>query len=167
MQAGIHSNLWEAIRYSWKNEGIIGIYGQGRLASQIFRDVPYAIITLIAYEVLQSVVTKLLQNHLAKSNQIITGGSRGLKDAACGAMAGGISSFLTTPMDMVKTRMMTATEYSSIFNAFVRIFKEEGIATFFAGATPRLLHKVPANGLFFLTYEFFKSALGVTTSPAL
>lgn len=130
--------------------------------SQIVRDVPYAILTLMAYEVLQSIATKLLNDHLAKSNQVIAGSSKGIKDAVCGAMAGGISSYLTCPMDVIKTRMMTASDYSSISDAFFRITREEGLHTFFAGATPRLMHKIPANGLFFLCYEFFKTILGVT-----
>lgn len=30
------------------------------------------------------------------------------------------------------------------------------------GSTPRLLHKIPANGFFFVAYEFFRTVLGVT-----
>jgi len=161
LQAGVHASLWEAMRHSFKTEGLLGIYGGGRLISQIVRDVPYAIITLMAYEILQSIATKLLTSYLEKSNRVIQGGTKGAKDAICGAMAGGVSSYLTCPMDVIKTRMMTTSDYSSIINAFIRISKEEGPSTFFAGATPRLMHKIPANGLFFLSYEFFKTLLGV------
>lgn len=28
--------------------------------------------------------------------------------------------------------------------------------------TPRLLHKIPANALFFVAYEFFRTLLGVS-----
>ncbi len=64
-------------------------------------------------------------------------------------------------MDVVKTRMMTGKEYKTIFDAIYRIGKEEGLMTFFVGTLPRLLHKIPANGLFFLFYEMFRGILGV------
>ena len=59
-------------------------------------------------------------------------------------------------MDVVKTRMMIGNEYSSIANAIYRISKEEGVTTFLVGMTPRLMQKIPANGIFFLTYEYLR-----------
>ena len=37
----------------------------------------------------------------------------------------------------------------------------KGILNFFTGVGPRLMHKIPANGLFFLCYEAFKTFLQV------
>ena len=85
-------------------------------------------------------------------------------DAFCGATAGGLGSLLTTPMDVIKTRMMTGNSgrYSSVLDAIRIMYRDEGPAAFLIGALPRLAHKVPANGLFFLCYESFRSWLGVT-----
>ena len=41
------------------------------------------------------------------------------------------------------------------------MLRAEGPRAFFKGVTPRLLHKIPANGLFFLWYEVFRTLLGV------
>ena len=173
IQNNQHSSTWEALQYSFKTEGAFGLFSKGKLASQIIRDVPYAIVTLVSYEILQKIFQNIeLQKQIKKENEkdkkkrdsiVLEQGNRKLKDAFCGALAGGLGSFATTPMDVVKTRMMTGVEYNSIVDATIRIFKEEGFMTFFVGTTPRLMHKIPANGLFFLCYEMFRQMLGVKT----
>jgi len=165
------------IQWSLKNEGVIGLFGGGKLSSQIIRDVPYAMVTLVSYEILQSLTTKYLET-LERENKLKAkeaGGKGGykakvsmlaskkVKDAVCGALAGGLGSLATGPMDVIKTRMMTGSTYKSVLDATIRIAKEEGLSTFFIGTTPRLLHKIPANGLFFLCYEAFRSLLKVNT----
>jgi len=202
IQAGQFSSTMEAVAYSWHNEGLVGLFGGGKLSSQILRDVPYAIVTLVSYEILQEVLTQMSQRALlvakdeikkrdGKGNEdgirnrrgsegkgsgidtciesrklsspVSMGflGNKKFKDAFCGSLAGGLGTLATTPMDVVKTRMMTGTRYSSIFDATMKIASEEGFTTFFIGTVPRLLHKIPANGLFFLCYETFRSLLGV------
>jgi solute carrier family 25 S-adenosylmethionine transporter 26 len=177
IQTGRHQSAWEAVVFSWKNDGPLGLFDKGKLSSQIIRDIPYAIITLVSYEILQSVVSKAVQKQQMKRKEIEEGNdvssnkedgdsdtffpSKKIRDALCGALAGGWGSFLTTPMDVVKTRMMTGSEFSTIGEAFYRILKEEGLLTFFVGVGPRLTHKIPANGLFFLCYEAFRTFLQV------
>jgi len=157
MQYGLHNSAFEAIRHSFVHEGPLGMFTSGKLASQIVRDVPYAMVTLVSYEILQT--------HFAKRARRKEGGeeakaSTPISDAICGATAGGIGTIVTQPMDVIKTRAMTTKQYKSVTEAAVRILKEEGIKTFFVGTYPRLLHKIPANGLFFLCYEAFKKLLG-------
>ena len=76
----------------------------------------------------------------------------------------GFGGLATTPMDVVKTRMMTGSQSATVLDAATRIARDEGLATFFVGAGPRLMQKVPANGLFFLLYEAFRSFLGVAST---
>jgi solute carrier family 25 S-adenosylmethionine transporter 26 len=174
--------------YSWRVDGPLGLFDKGKLSSQIFRDVPYAIVTLVTYEILQkAVVTALLReaqrrqaaagNAKAKGQNergnvveaalaAVFGANKKLKDAMCGSLAGGFGGFATTPMDVIKTRMMTGTQSVTVLDAATRIARDEGLATFFVGAGPRLMQKVPANGLFFLLYEAFRSFLGVASTGA-
>lgn len=73
-----------------------------------------------------------------------------------GAIAGITTVYTTMPIDTVKTRMQAlgASEvYSSTFNCFVKIFKEEGLLTFWKGATPRLGRLVLSGGIVFTIYE--------------
>lgn len=171
IQAGQHLTTWEAVSYSWKNEGIVGLFGGGKLTSQIFRDVPYAIVTLVSYEILQTLLTKIVYDieTSRKINKIIDKNdneksifeTKKIKDAVCGSAAGGLGTLVTTPMDVIKTRMMTSNRYSSVVEASLDIAKKEGLGTFFVGTIPRLAHKIPANGIFFLCYELFKTMLDV------
>lgn len=181
MQNGDHTSTFEALRYSWINDGPLGLFNNGKLTSQIVRDVPYAIVTLVSYEILQAYVKG--RNQRKEEEQALTSKSKKSKqtdskdnskktskitDAICGSIAGGLGSFFTTPMDVVKTRMMTdmkgggnVIQYASVSDCIQRIFKEEGFKSFFIGTGPRLMHKVPANGLFFLCYEWFRQMLDV------
>ncbi|RCK58165.1 Tricarboxylate transport protein [Candida viswanathii] len=75
---------------------------------------------------------------------------------AVGALAGVITVYTTMPIDTVKTRMQALGAdklYSSTFNCFVKIFKQEGLLTFWKGATPRLGRLVLSGGIVFLCYE--------------
>lgn len=75
---------------------------------------------------------------------------------AVGAIAGTITVYTTMPIDTVKTRMQALgaeTRYTSTMNCFVRIFKDEGLLTFWKGATPRLGRLVLSGGIVFTIYE--------------
>lgn len=75
---------------------------------------------------------------------------------AVGAFAGIVTVYTTMPIDTVKTRMQALGAdklYSSTLNCFVKIFKEEGLSTFWKGATPRLGRLVLSGGIVFTIYE--------------
>lgn len=72
-----------------------------------------------------------------------------------GAFSGIVTVYSTMPIDTVKTRMQSldATKYSSTVNCFTTIFKEEGLRTFWKGATPRLGRLILSGGIVFTIYE--------------
>lgn len=75
---------------------------------------------------------------------------------AVGAFAGTITVYSTMPIDTVKTRMQALGSdklYSSTVDCFVKIFKNEGLLTFWKGATPRLGRLVLSGGIVFTIYE--------------
>jgi solute carrier family 25 S-adenosylmethionine transporter 26 len=197
IQTGAHKTTWDALIYSIQRDGIFGLFSKGKLASQIARDVPYSIVVLISYELLQNAVKIFLLQHVDENHTklkvinnelhssynrtsivdnrfyyghilhyprkvlLVVCRNRRLRDALCGSIAGGFGSLFTNPMDVVKTRLMTDTQYQSVITAVYHIYRKEGLATFFRGSMPRLLHKIPANALFFLCYESLRSLLGV------
>jgi solute carrier family 25 S-adenosylmethionine transporter 26 len=162
LQSGAAVNLLDALQQATSGvEGGLALFGGGKLMSQIIRDVPYAIFAAVCYDVLQ---THFFNAKIAgQVNTIKQANNKGgvWQDMTCGAIAGGISTFLTTPMDVLKTRLMAGRQsYGSVNNAMAALLKEDGIAALFTGWQSRLLHKIPANALFFVAYEFFRVALG-------
>ncbi|SCW04470.1 LAFE_0H14246g1_1 [Lachancea fermentati] len=79
-----------------------------------------------------------------------------------GAFSGVVTVYATMPIDTVKTRMqsLNSSKYTSTFNCFARIFKEEGLKTFWRGATPRLGRLVLSGGIVFTIYEKVLVVLG-------
>ena len=157
LQAGMYSSTGEALRTMYRTEGGLGaFFGSSGVASQIMRDVPYAIVTLLTYE--------SLRRARAAARRKAGGGeaSTPFEDSMMGAFAGGVGSLISNPMDVVKTRVMTQPGlYPTVWSAVSKLWAEEGAAAFFKGTAPRLLHKVPANAIFFATYEIFRGLLRV------
>jgi solute carrier family 25 citrate transporter 1 len=60
------------------------------------------------------------------------------------------------PIDTVKTRMQSLEarkEYKNSFDCAAKIFKHEGVRTFWAGALPRLGRLMLSGGIVFTMYE--------------
>ncbi|KIW00862.1 uncharacterized protein PV09_07619 [Verruconis gallopava] len=73
-----------------------------------------------------------------------------------GAAAGTITVYATMPLDTVKTRMQSLEarkEYKNSFDCAAKIFRNEGLLTFWAGAVPRLGRLVFSGGIVFAMYE--------------
>lgn len=104
MQFGLHTSAFEALRHSIRTEGPLGLFSDGKLVSQVMRDVPYAMVTLVSYEVLQTLFAKRVREQSGTESKAM---SSPMTDALCGSCAGGIGTIFTTPMDVIKTRMMT------------------------------------------------------------
>ncbi|KAL0038343.1 hypothetical protein WJX77_002827 [Trebouxia sp. C0004] len=86
---------------------------------------------------------------------------------AAGGMAGGVSAALTTPLDVVKTRLQlegvnSATRYSTtaVRPMLRQIVREEGKRALWSGLKPRCLFHIPAAAICWGTYESAKSLLG-------
>lgn len=78
-----------------------------------------------------------------------------------GAFSGIVTVYSTMPIDTVKTRMQSLdSKYTSTVNCFTTVFKEEGLKTFWKGATPRLGRLILSGGIVFTIYEKVLVVLG-------
>lgn len=71
---------------------------------------------------------------------------------------------VTHPMDVLKTRLMVSSDAAGgagMLAVAAQIWRDEGAPAFAKGLIPRLLHKIPSSGIFWLLYETFRRALGV------
>jgi len=78
-----------------------------------------------------------------------------LESAACGSLAGGFAAAITTPIDVVKTRLMTSPDKynAGMLRAFATMHAEEGFAVFASGIKPRVMW-ISIGGFVFLgSYE--------------
>ncbi|KAG8660701.1 S-adenosylmethionine carrier 1, chloroplastic/mitochondrial isoform X2 [Manihot esculenta] len=90
---------------------------------------------------------------------------RDLKDpeiAIIGAFAGAITGALTTPLDVVKTRLMVqgpANQYKGFFDCARTITKEEGVHALLKGIGPRIIWIGVGGAIFFGVLEKTKQIL--------
>lgn len=84
-----------------------------------------------------------------------------LAKAALGMTAGGCGAFVGTPAEVALIRMTSdgslpadkRRNYTSVFNALARIYKEEGITTLWRGATPTIARAMVVNAAQLATYS--------------
>lgn len=120
----------------------------------LWRDVPYGGLQIAGYEA----------GRIMLAGVGLTGLPLGI---VAGAGAGLLAAVLTTPADVLVTRMTTQSpqcyletkKYMSPIATCKRIVKEEGFSALWTGALHRGLFYMPMIGLFFAAYEWFKFAL--------
>jgi solute carrier family 25 S-adenosylmethionine transporter 26 len=154
LQTQVYANLGDAMR----DMSLSTLFPTGGIASQMLRDIPYAIVTLLTYEHLRQVWKPRAQERFGDTvpNQYW--------DMLVGGLSGGLGSFVTNPMDVIKTRLQTSAldvYDGSIRSCVAQTWQEGGPSAFLRGSVPRLLHKIPANAFFFLFYEVFRTLLRV------
>lgn len=81
-----------------------------------------------------------------------------------GAFAGGLAAAVTTPLDVVKTRLQTqgeigARRYRGLADALNSIRLEEGYKGLLRGIRPRMVFHMPAAAVCWTTYEFCKHVM--------
>lgn len=77
-----------------------------------------------------------------------------------GAVSGGLAAVVTTPFDVMKTRMMTAQGRSvSMTLVAISILRHEGPLGLFKGAVPRFFWIAPLGAMNFAGYELARKAM--------
>ncbi|KAJ1530125.1 mitochondrial thiamine pyrophosphate transporter, partial [Nowakowskiella sp. JEL0078] len=77
----------------------------------------------------------------------------------CGALAGGVATSATYPLDLLRTRLAAQGQqkvYNGLNDAIKKIYVDEGIFGFYRGLGPTLLQIVPNMGILFGAHSFFK-----------
>lgn len=83
-----------------------------------------------------------------------------------GAGAGLVSSFVTCPLDVVKTRLQAqhmardAKEYEGVRLTVKRIWRQAGVKGFYRGLGPTVGGYLPTWGIYFTMYDLVKDKLG-------
>ncbi|KAH6826861.1 Pyridoxal phosphate transferases superfamily protein [Perilla frutescens var. hirtella] len=149
IQTGQFASAPEAVRLIVAKEGFRGLYaGYG---SFLLRDLPFDAVQFCIYEQLR------IGYKLAARRDL-----NDPENAIIGAFAGAITGAITTPLDVVKTRLMiqgSAKQYDGIFHCVNTIIREEGSSAFFRGLGPRVLWIGIGGSIFFGVLEKTKQVL--------
>lgn len=112
-------------------------------STTIMREIPFTIIQFPLYEHFKSIWA--IKENVDKISPI--------KGALCGSIAGGIAAAITTPLDVLKTRLMLSKERISVINLAKNLLKEEGFKVFFSGIGPRTMWISAGGAIFLGVYE--------------
>ena len=152
MQLGQFPGPTAAVRQILAKEGLRkGLYaGYGAF---LLRDLNFDIIEFVSYE----------QFKIAYKSQVLRG-ERELnagEGAMLGAGAGGLTGVVTTPLDVIKTRLMTqgtSGTYKGAVDCAAKIIKTEGAGALMRGWAPRLMWISIGGSIFFGVLEQAKQA---------
>ncbi|GET91339.1 mitochondrial carrier protein, putative [Leishmania tarentolae] len=179
MQAGHHATIASALRNVTNNTATLGASAGDAAAAapllpirlsgvrhlfrgmpiMLMRELPFSVIQMSLYEFLKAkMLTPTEHSHASISLPF------------CGAFSGGCAAFITTPLDVLKTRIMLfrhgqGQEKVSIRYVLDELIREPArpgdrfgyVQRFFRGASTRVLWISLGGSIFFGTYEFVKS----------
>ncbi|CAF9917303.1 MAG: S-adenosylmethionine transporter [Heterodermia speciosa] len=115
----------------------------------VFREVPFTVIQFPLWEVMKE------RRRRTQGRDSISAWESGLFGSIAGAVAAGV----TTPLDVLKTRMMLAKERQATMPLVVSIWSESGPRAFFAGIGPRVLWISAGGAIFLGSYQWAYNAL--------
>ncbi|GMH35620.1 hypothetical protein BSKO_03488 [Bryopsis sp. KO-2023] len=152
LQVGSHDNAQEALATALRVDGPKGLF-RGTAAT-LAREVPFYMFGMMFYQVLKKVFR----------GEMFGGEGRDLKPwqtVMVGALSGAMGAIVTTPADVLKTRIMTAEVGSKVAASqiLIDILKAEGIPALFKGCLPRAVWIAPLGAMNFAGYELAKNAL--------
>eukprot|EP00596_Hydrurales_sp_CCMP1899_P008632 CAMPEP_0119034416 /NCGR_PEP_ID=MMETSP1177-20130426/1401_1 /TAXON_ID=2985 /ORGANISM="Ochromonas sp, Strain CCMP1899" /LENGTH=366 /DNA_ID=CAMNT_0006991829 /DNA_START=133 /DNA_END=1233 /DNA_ORIENTATION=+ len=151
LQAGLCKTMTEGITQTLKQDGILGLFVG--YSATLIRDVPYTMMELGLYENIKSAIRKV-RNKSELSQQ---------EELCAAAVTGGITSFLTTPLDLIKTKLMIQSgsggQYKGFNDALSSIYKAGGIQALFVGSAARVSWLLPFTTIYLGVYEVSKRKL--------
>ncbi len=124
----------------------------------LMREIPFAMIQFPIYEFLKSYWTEQIRGGVPVNP---------LQAAACGSFGGAVAAAATTPLDVIKTRLMLGADkdgklYKGAWDVVQRTAAENPdrkLAVFFSGIQPRVMWISIGGFVFFGAYEGFKTGL--------
>lgn len=144
MQTGAKGRSWEVLLRILEKDGILGLYAG--YSATLLRNLPAGVLSYSSFEYLKAAV-------LSKTDQT---NLNPLQSVICGALAGATSATLTTPLDVVKTRLMTQIHRDTaagVSATVKQILRDEGWVGFTHGMGPRVIHSACFSALGYFAFE--------------
>lgn len=127
---------------------------QNKLGEGVFRGLYRGWNTTIMREIPFTVIQFPLYEYFKQKWAQVTGSDLSLiRGALCGSLAGGIAAAVTTPLDVIKTRIMLNHERVPIKLLVQTMIREEGYGAFLRGIGPRTCWISAGGAIFLGCYE--------------
>lgn len=148
-------------RLQMKNSPILGILDGFKKTppNQLFRsflptvmlNVPMVCTNFVTYESMKLIASDLQEEDTGLRHHFF-----------CGGTAGAVSGFVSTPLDVVRTRIQTDCQCGArpVRCVVSKVVREEGLRALFSGGLARTIYHVPSAAITWTVYEIMKSALG-------
>lgn len=140
------ASISDSFRYMLKEGGVTSFWrGNG---INVLKIAPESALKFAAYEQ----VKRLIRQNENRPMSIY-------ERFAAGAVAGGISQSAIYPLEVLKTRLALRKtgQYTSILDAALKIYANEGVRSFYRGYLPNLIGILPYAGIDLAVYETLKN----------
>ncbi|KAK3180024.1 S-adenosylmethionine transporter [Lecanicillium sp. MT-2017a] len=122
----------------------------------VFREVPFTVIQFPLWEGMKSWRRRSKSEAAGGKDAGVTAA----ESAVFGSIAGAVAAASTTPLDVLKTRVMLSPERVSVANVFSKMVREEGVRPFFAGVAPRVTWISIGGAIFLGSYQWVVNTIG-------
>ncbi|SCU90527.1 LAMI_0E02476g1_1 [Lachancea mirantina] len=156
-----YRNLRDAIATILKREGWQTLFFGYK--ATLSRDLPFSALQFAFYEKFRDVAFRAEGKSTSQDLTV-------LSELTTGATAGGLAGIMTTPLDVIKTRIQTqlpissssspssrsrspVTIENSILKGLVAVYKSEGTLGFFRGVGPRFIWTSVQSSIMLLLYQ--------------
>lgn len=128
----------------------------------IMREIPFTIIQFSLWEYFKSSYSDRQHKKINRQQGLVTA----TESAVFGSIAGGIAAGLTTPLDVLKTRIMlarketgTVSTRAGALRVLQQIWTQEGASGLFRGFVPRVGWISTGGAIFLGTYQYVSNKL--------
>lgn len=122
----------------------------------VMREVPFTVIQFPLWEALKGWGRRRKQGARGKAATVEVGAG---ESALYGSVSGAIAAGITTPLDVLKTRVMLSKERESVLTVLRDLFANHGVRPFFAGIGPRVMWISAGGAIFLGSYQWAVNAL--------
>ncbi|XP_076468737.1 mitochondrial S-adenosylmethionine carrier protein-like isoform X2 [Babylonia areolata] len=147
-QTSPHLSSLAIFKSTVASEGFKGLY-RGYL-STVTREIPFSLIQFPLWELFKKMWSEKTKRPI-----------EAWQSSLCGALAGGISAAVTTPLDVAKTRIMLAekdsrTARGNVWHVMGHVYSQQGLPGIFSGIAPRVTWISIGGAIFLGIYEKVK-----------
>ncbi|RYP06692.1 hypothetical protein DL764_002994 [Monosporascus ibericus] len=174
-QAGLHGgSSWAALRAILSQRPAVGIAGVWRELYRgwgitVMREVPFTVIQFPLWEALKGWGRRRRRQRQQDAGGVGVGAGAGrmteevevgaAESALYGSLSGAVAAGVTTPLDVLKTRVMLSKEREDVLAVLRGIWAARSVRPFFAGVGPRVMWISAGGAIFLGSYQWAVNAL--------